>query len=90
MKIKESEALAIAKQLVMDEYKESKFSIYDGECKIMLEKGGFGYEIFGLENYWTVTFLLESTEQGVAIFDSDYIVIFVDVESGEPNWLPEM
>jgi len=90
MNINESEAIAIAKRLILDEYKESKVSIKDEECKIILEKGGLGYEIFGLENYWTVTFILKNSDQDAVMFDSDYIVIFVDVESGEPNWLPEM
>ncbi len=90
MKIKESEALAIAKQQIVDEYKESKLPPVDGEYKISLERGGFGHTIFGLENYWSVTFVLKNTEQNMALFDSDYIVIFVDSESGEPNWLPAM
>ncbi|GMT40078.1 MAG: hypothetical protein IEMM0001_0813 [bacterium] len=90
MKIKESEALAIAKQLIMDEYKESNFSINEKEYKIRLDKGGFGQTFFGLENYWSVTFILKSTELDVGIFDSEYIVIFVDAESGEPNWFPAM
>ncbi len=90
MNINESEAFAIAKQLILDEYKGSKRSIVDEESKIILEKGGLGYELFGLEKYWTATFMLESPEQGITMFDSEYIVIFVDVESGEPNWLPEM
>ncbi len=90
MNINESEAFAIAKQLILDEYKERKLTINDEKCKIILEKGGLGYDFFGLEAYWTVTFILENTEQDLAMFDSEYVVIFVDADSGAPNWLPEM
>ena len=91
MKINESEALAIAKQFVMDEYKESKLSINYGEGGISFEKGGFGHTALGLnENYWSITFMFKSTEQDMAVFDSDYITVLVDAESGEPVWLPMM
>ncbi len=91
MKIKKSEALAIAKQFVMEEYKESKLSInYEG-YKISLEKGGFGHTVLGLnESYWSVTFMLNSHGQYINVFAPDYIIILVDAQSGEPNWFPEM
>ena len=91
MKIKEPEALAIAKQFVMDGFKESNLPIDYGEYKISLEKGGYGHTVLGLnEHYCSVTFLLKSIERGKAAFDPEYIIVFVDSESGEPNWLPEM
>ncbi|TNF91705.1 MAG: hypothetical protein EP297_15285 [Gammaproteobacteria bacterium] len=91
MKIQEPEALDIAKQFVMGGYKESNLPIDYGEYKICLEKGGFGHTVLGPnENYWSATFLLKSTEWDTSAFDPEYIIVFLDAESGEPNRLPEM
>ncbi|GMR08584.1 MAG: hypothetical protein BMS9Abin26_1589 [Gammaproteobacteria bacterium] len=91
MTIKESEALAIAKQFVMDEYQESKLSINYEEYMISLETDGYGHTVLGLnESYWSVTFMLKSTEQDQILFDPDYIIVLVGAQSGEPNWFPVM
>ena len=91
MKIKETEALAIAKQFTMEEHKESKISIVDEEHKISFETDGFGRTVLGLnENYWSVTFMLKSSEPNA--FDSgfEYFIVLVGAESGEAHWLPMM
>ena len=91
--VKESEALAIAKQFAIEENRESKLSIVDGEYEVGFEKDGFGHTVLGLdENYWSITFMLESTESGIKLFDSDseYFIVLVGAQSGEPHWLPMM
>lgn len=91
MKIKESEALTIAKQFTLEEYKESKLSIVDGECEISFEKDGFGHTVLGLsEDYWSITFMLKSAEQNIFDSGSEYFIVLVGAESGEPHWLPMM
>jgi len=90
MKIKEPEALKIAKQFTLEEYKESKLSI-DGEHKISFERDGFGHTVLGLkESYWEITFILKNTEQNTLDSGSEYFIVLVGAESGQPHWLPIM
>ncbi len=91
MKIKSSEALIIATQFTMEEYKGSDFSIVDGDYKISFEKDGFGHTVLDLnENYWSITFMLKSTERNTFDSGSEYFIVLVGAESGEPHWLPMM
>jgi hypothetical protein len=91
MKINESEALAIAKQFVLDEHEESEISVNAEEFKIILESGGFGHTVLGLNyDYWSITFMLKNNNNDMLVFDPDYYIVLVDAESGEPNWLPVM
>lgn len=91
MKIKEVEAFVIARQFAVQEYKGSKLTIVDGEEIISFEKFGAGHTVLGLtESYWSVMFVLKSSEQNV--FNSGYenFIVLVGAESGDPHWLPAM
>ena len=91
MKIEELEALAIATRFVTKEYKESSFFIVDGEYKISFEKDGFGHTVLGLvESYWSVTFTMKSSAPNTFDSGSEYFIVLVGAESGEPHWLPVM
>jgi hypothetical protein len=91
MNIKQSKALEIAKKFTLNEYSESKVSIVDEDYKISFETDGFGRTVLELdEDYWLVTFSLKNAEKSMFDTDSEYFIVLVGAESGEPHWLPMM
>jgi len=91
MKIEEQEALAIATQFVAEEYKESSFFIVDDEYKISFENDGIGRIVLGLnEDYWSITFTMKSLAPKTFDSGSEYFIVLVGADSGEPHWLPMM
>ena len=91
MKILETEALRIAREFAISEYKDSKFPLKLNDANITLEVGGIGHSVLGLnECYWSVLFSLGSEDPNVAVVDPDHVIILVDSESGKAVWLPLM
>lgn len=91
MKVSEAEALSTAMQFARDEYKESNLFINEEKYTIVFEEDGFGCTVLELdENYWLITFTLKNMEGSMFDSDSEYFIVLVGAESGEPHWLPMM
>ncbi|PCJ87169.1 MAG: hypothetical protein COA54_06610 [Thiotrichaceae bacterium] len=91
MKIDEAEALSTAMQFARDEHKESNLFIDEEKYTIIFEEDGFGRTVLELdENYWVITFTLNTTGESMFDSGSEYFVVLVGAESGEPHWLPMM
>lgn len=91
MKIKEAEALEIAKNFALSEYESSEWPLDINNPNIKLSEGGYGTDFFGLsEKYWSVTISTKSNDPNVATMDPDFVIVLVDSETGEAKWFPVM
>ena len=83
-------ALAIARQFVRKEYRDSKWPVLlETPLSIERAEGGFPTDYLGLgECYWSVMFQLEQ-EPGT-VMTPDHVIVLVDDETGEPKWFPVM
>ena len=78
-------------QFAKKEHDESHLSVDEEKYTIIFEEDGFGRTVLELdENYWLITFTLNSTESNSFDSGSEYFVVLVGAESGEPHWLPMM
>lgn len=83
-------ALAIAREFVRKEYRDSKWSVLlEAPLSIQRGEGGFPTDHLGFGvHYWSVMFQLE--EEPGAVMSPDHVIVLVDEQTGEAKWFPVM
>ncbi|WP_416397413.1 hypothetical protein [Allohahella sp. A8] len=87
MKIDEHQALELAKKFALDAYQDLDCPLNLQDINIKLSQGTGR----GLSNpHWTVTISTTIDNPAVAVRDPDHVIVLVDAETGDTQWLPIM